>query len=103
MRHPEDFKPIKLEEEGYDQFAISFEEGDEATDHMTCEVGLAPEQGSNVIALKVATDFPAFHDKPMDFRFTVFARKSNDPMITDAICHGIITVLPGSPYPTEGD
>ena len=96
-----DLTPIELENEGYDQFAISFEEGEEATDHMMCEIGIDESQGGNVIALRIVTNFPTFHDKPKDFRFTVFARQSGNHVMTDAICHGIITVLPGSPYPNE--
>ena len=91
-----ELEKIHLIEEGYDELAISFEDSDNAQ-HLETNVWIDPDD-DNIVRLTVKADFPTFSDKPIDLRFTVFAKKSDGSAI-DSICHGMITVLPGAPYP----
>lgn len=103
MRNPKPGMPIQLDaihltEEGYTDIAVSYEDSDNAA-YLTTEAWI-DEDDDYIVHMKVNANFATFSDKPKDLRFTVFAKKSDGSAI-DAICHGIVTVLPGSPYPTE--
>lgn len=92
-----DLEKIHLLDEGYEDVAISFED-DELAQNLDCLLWI-DEEDDNIIHLNVLANFQTFSDKPIDLRFTVFVKKPDDSAV-DAVCHGMITVLPGSPYPT---
>lgn len=96
--NPIQLDPINLLEEGYTVAAVSYE--DEAlAQHLETSASLDSEC-DGLIRMTVKANFPTFEDQPKDARFTLFIKKADGSAI-DAVCHGIVTVLPGSPYPTE--
>lgn len=102
IRDISDFKPIDLDpihllEEGYSDVAIAFDDPDFASnvDVMSCTID---EDDDYIVRLKVLAHFTLFEDKPKESRFTLFVKKEDGSTI-DAVCHGIMVVLPGSPYP----
>lgn len=93
MRKPVQLEPINLSDEGYTTFVVTYEDEDLAY-YLTTEAWL-DEDEDNIVRMSVYADFPTFSDKPKELRFTLFAIKSDRSAI-DAICHGIVSVLPGS-------
>lgn len=91
--------PIDLAEEGYTDFVVSYEDEELASNLDT--TAWLDEEDTSIVRMSVNAHFPTFSDKPKEARFTIFAKKQDGTAI-DAICHGIVTILPGSPYPTEG-
>ena len=87
---------IHLIEEGYEDVAVSFEDED-TSQYLDVNEWIYSED-DNIIRMTAAANFPTFSDKPIDLRFTIFVKEPDDSAI-DAVCHGVITVLPGSPYP----
>ena len=94
---PIHLSPIHLIDEGYDEVAIAFDDS-EIAEYLDANVTI-DEETDNYIRMRVHANLPYFEDKPKETRFTVFAKKSDGSAI-DAVCHGFVTVLPGSPYPT---
>jgi len=97
-----DLKPVGLDhihliEEGYTQAAIAFDnpEFEGNVDIVDC---LIDEDDDYIVRVKALTHFDLFEDQPKESRFTVFIKKQDGSEI-DAVCHGIMVVLPGSPYP----
>lgn len=90
-----DFQDIHLIDEGYTDAAIKFDDQDNAQ-YVDASAWIDPND-DNIVRIKVDTNFPVFEDKPIDMRFTVFVRNDYTDT-TDAVCHGMLTVLPGSPY-----
>lgn len=90
-----DFQDIHLLDEGYTDVSIVFDDSDKAQ-YIDATVAI-DEDDDNIVRVKIDTFFPTFEDKPVDMRFTVFVRNNATDM-TDAVCHGMLTVLPGSPY-----
>lgn len=95
---PVHMEPIHLIEEGYDQVTVSYEDSDNAA-HLATEAWI-DEDDDYIVRMKVGANFDTFSDKPVDIRFTIFAGKS-DGSVRDAVCHGILTVLPGGAYTAE--
>ncbi len=91
-----DFKEIHLLDEGYNVDAVIKFDDQEKAQYVEASA-LIDEENDNIVRVKVDTNFPMFEDKPIDMRFTVFVRNNATDM-TDAVCHGMLTVLPGSPY-----
>lgn len=97
MKHKDiELQEIHLLEEGYTEVAVSFED-EELSQNVSVEAWI-DEDDDNIIRMLVETNFPTFSDEPVDLRFTTFIKKGDGSAI-DAVCHGMITVLPGSPYP----
>lgn len=92
---PVSFEPIDLIEEGYTNAIVSLED-DSYGDDLTAEASIGTD---NVIRMKVNANLPTFSDEPIEVRFTLFITKEDPDEATDAVCHGIIVVLPGSPIP----
>ena len=84
---------IHLEEEGYDEVAVAYEDSEYAQ-YLVTNATLE----DNIVRIKVMAKLPAFTDKPVDIRFTAFVRNSSESVI-DAVCHGMLTILPGPIYP----
>ena len=81
---------IHLEEEGYTQAIVVFDDIEEASG----VIGTA-EIDDYIVKVHFDTNYPAFEDKPIDLRFTVFV---SSPDARNAVCHGMLSVLPGSPF-----
>lgn len=96
--HPVQLDPIHLFEEGYSEAVVSYEDPEMAQYLDT--TALIDSQDDNLVRVSVHANFPTFSDKPKEARFTLFIKKYNGTAI-DAVCHGIVTVLPGSPCPTS--
>lgn len=88
--------PIHLLEEGYDEIYVTYEDQEKAS-YLTTTAWI-DEQDDSIIRIKVKTNFPTFSDKPVEIRFTVFAKNTEEDLI-DSVCHGVIAILPGSPQP----
>jgi len=86
--------PIHLAEEEYTQLFIEFENEDVAQ-YLTAELSFNEEE-DNYINVKIDASMPFFQGDPQETRFTLFIRKTDDS-VTDAVCHGIVSVLPGAP------
>ena len=97
LRTDGDLVPIHLADEGYTEAAVSFDD-DDLAENLTATATIDTDE-DHVVKLNVTTDFPTFKDKPIEIRFTVFVKKSSTG-VKDAVCHGILVVLPGSPYPS---
>ena len=102
IRNIADFKPVGLDpihllEEGYDEVAVAFDDPDFAS-NIDIQDCLIDQDDDYIVRLKVLAHFALFEDKPKESRFTVFVRKDDNSAV-DAVCHGIMVVLPGSPYP----
>ena len=86
-----EFDPIHLAEEGYTEAVVTYEDSNLA-EHLQTTAWI----DDYLVKMKVHADFDTFSDKPIDARFTIFIKDENGSVI-DAVCHGIVTVLPGSP------
>lgn len=89
-------EPIDLEGEGYDSVFVTFDDQEiaEATTVVQEPYAVDPPE-PNVIRLKVTPMLESFTGKPKETPFTVFA-KNTESGVTDAICHGILKVLPST-------
>lgn len=87
--------PIHLTDEGYDIVSIAFDDAD--IEQYLDYSAWIDEEDDNIVRIKVKTNLPLFEDKPKETRFTLFVSKPEEEAI-DAVCHGIMTILPGSPY-----
>lgn len=94
--------PIDLVAEGYKDAAVAFEP-DEYEDYVEAEAWI-DQDDRNIVRMHAAVSIPAFQGRPHIMRFTVFARKpvEGKPDQIDAVCHGTMMVLPGSPFPIGG-
>lgn len=90
-----DMIPIHLLEEGYVHASVAYED-EEMAEHMTTRAWI-DEDDDNIVRMSVHADFPTFHDKPLENRFTIFVA-NEDGTVIDSVCHGFVTVLPGAPY-----
>lgn len=90
-----DLEEIHLEEEGYDSFDIVFDDWDDIESYIDGWISLDNED-DNIIRMRITATFPAFEDKPKEHRFTVFAGKEGNDNFRDAVCRGILVVLPGT-------
>ena len=87
---------IHLIEEGYNTVKISFEDSAKAA-NVTALGSIDPEN-DHIVHIKIDTNFATFSDDPVDLKFTVFVKR-DDGSLVDAVFHGILSVLPGSPCP----
>lgn len=90
---PTQLEPIHLIEEGYSEIIVTYEDSTSAASLTT--TASIDDVDDYIVRMSVFANFTTFSDKPKDLRFTIFAKKS-DNSACDAICHGIVTVLPGS-------
>lgn len=103
LRTPDDLEPIHLLDEGYQEAAITFDNPD--IEQCLTYKAWIDEDDDFIVRIYITAELPTFEDKPKETRFTVFVKKTytdpitNETMITkDTVCHGIFTILPGSPY-----
>lgn len=94
MRVHKDQVPIDFSEEGYDEAEVVFEDSTAASG-VTASADFDSEDNYIVMA-HFDTSYASFSDKPKELRFTVFVKRSD---ARDAVCHGILVVQPGPPYP----
>ena len=87
--------PIDLIEEGYTKARVKFEDPN-ASDYLTAQAWIDTET-PNIVRMSVKSNGEVFSDKPKDFRFTLFISNPGDTAV-DAVCHGMITVLPGRSF-----
>lgn len=95
---PATFTPIHLIDEGYTIASVEYED-DELAQNLITEAWIDTDT-DYIVRMKVRANFSTFSDKPKDVRFTIFVAKEDNTAI-DAICHGIVTVLPGKSYQGE--
>lgn len=100
----DDYTPINLPEEGYSEIQLVFEDTSHSS-HITWTARIDTDgDGPNVVKFVIGVNFPTFSDNPVDLKFTAFIKgtdsETGDAMC-DALCHGILSVLPGAPYPTS--
>lgn len=86
--------PIYLIEEGYTGASVKIE--DETIAAASTSTVFIDQEQENIVKMNITVNLPTFTDKPKETGFTVFATK--DDGIRDAVCHGIMKVLPGSQY-----
>ena len=87
--------PIDLIEEGYSYTAeVTFEDSTLASG-LDASAWIDAET-TNIVRMSVDTAYEAFSDEPKEIKFTLFVKKTDSTSI-DAVCHGIIAVLPGAP------
>lgn len=86
---------IHLLDEGYDTAAITFE--DDEIEYYTSIEAYIDEEDDYIVHLNVKAEFPSFSNNPKDYKFTLFVKKSDGTAI-DAVCHAVLSILPGSPY-----
>ena len=94
-KRPLSFQPIHLLEEGYTSAIVVFEDRDFVR-HLNAKAWI-DEDDDCLVRMTVYAGLPTFSDKPKDVNFTLFVRKA-DREVSDAVCHGTLTVLPGNPY-----
>lgn len=94
---PLEYSPIDLlsVEEDYDPNAqVVFEEDDGHIEVISAYID--PEETS-IIRISMSVQYPEFIGEPIRKHFTVFVRSNSGDRI-DAVCHGVVMVLPGKPY-----
>lgn len=97
MRNGEDLTPIHLRLEGYDEAVVTFSDQDIA--EFVAATAWIDEDDDYLIRFHVNANLATFSDKPLDTWFTIFIKRNDGNMeYKDVVCHGILTVLPGSPY-----
>ena len=94
FERPISFDPINLKDEGYTEAYVSVEDEEIAAD-LDINAWIDDDDES-IVRMTVLANLPTFSDKPKTARFTLFIKKP-DNLAVDAVCHGIITILPGSP------
>lgn len=88
-----DQEPIHFTEEGYAEVVVIFEDI-EAASHVTASA-VIDEEDDHIVMAHFDTFYPSFSDKPKELRFTLFIVRDG---ARDAVCHGILVILPGAPY-----
>lgn len=96
--NPIQLDPIDLVDEGYNEATVVYDDPDIAQ-YLDTDAEIDADD-QNLIRMNVKASLPTFEDQPKEARFTLFIKRS-DGLAIDAVCHGIVVVLPGSPYPTE--
>lgn len=94
--HPVRLDPIHLDDEGYDDAWIFFENED-LNEYLEGYVTY-DQDTDNYIRITVNTLIPTFTDEPKETEFTVYIRRSDpdtEMNVVDAVFHGIIKILPG--------
>lgn len=101
MAHlPEDFTEIDLVAEGYTGgVTVSWDDEDELydTSRQTYNIGTITriiDDDPNVVSCKVSTNFATLEEEK-ELKFTIFVKNENT--YNDAVCRGILVVLPGPP------
>lgn len=92
---PRSLEPIHLVEEGYDSIVVEIED-EEIAEVSTINASIDTEE-DHVIRINITVNLPTFSDKPKTTGITVFAVKGSSG-IRDAVCHGLMKVLPGSKF-----
>lgn len=90
-------EPINLMNEGYTDVYVEYED-DEIEQYLTTESYIDEH---DVVRVQVTPNLPVFTDKPKEARFTAFIANSDGRY--DAVCHGAIIILPGSPHREESE
>lgn len=94
-KFPLKYTPINLVNEGYDPTAkVVFEEDDGHIQVIDASVDI---EEPSIIRIAMNVQYPEFTGKPIKKHFTVFM-KSYDEQRIDAVCHGVVAVLPGTPF-----
>ena len=96
---PYETKPIIFHEEGYDKVTVALEDSQYA-EYIEVEGSIDEINEPNIVRVRFHPNFPTFHDKPIETRFTVFVHGTEDDLI-NAVCHGILVILPGPNFPTD--
>lgn len=89
----ESMVPIDFSDEGYTSYKVVFDNSANITASAARDTTYADMP--NTVKMTATVNLPAFTDDPVERNFTVFAQRSG---ATDAICHGTLVILPGSPY-----
>ena len=102
VKSPMKYEPIDLlsRDEDYSPNASVLIEEDDG--FITIDSAYIDSSESNMIRISMNVQYPEFHDEPIEKRFTVFVN-SYDMTRIDAVCHGIIVVLPGTPFVTNSE
>lgn len=95
LRTKDDLTPINLTDEGYAKASITFD--DPAIAEFITASAYIDETDDHLVNVSIAVDAPTFKDKPIDVRFTVFVSDESES-VRDAVCHGILSILPGSSF-----
>lgn len=83
--------PIDFTEEGYTGYSVVFDDPDD----LTPTVARYTVNGEvNTLLMTVTANLALFTDNAVERNFTIFATR---PGATDAVCHGTLVILPGSP------
>lgn len=90
-------EPIKLLEENYSNAYVLIED-DAIANNSETDAWIDPEY-DNVIRVRIAVNLPTFTSKPKETGFTVIVEQ--DDLTRDAVCHGILKVLPGSKFTVQ--
>lgn len=97
LRHlPVDFTEIDLQGEGYNKLSIVFDDSTIAS-KLSSVIGFDTGDDVNTVHCSVTANLDKFEDEQKETRFTVFAKGSGNNM-QDALCRGILVILPGPPY-----
>lgn len=84
---------IDLIDEGYTTATVTFEDAELAENlDWTAEID---EDNPYIVHLKADTNFDTFTGDPKELHFTLFVYGTGTTI--DAVCHGIIVVMPGAP------
>ncbi len=100
-KRPIKMTPIQLLDEGYRYVSVSFED-EEIAQHIIVTRAEIDSEDQNIVRVSMRADFPVFHDKPLQTRFTVFIADELETTI-DAVIHGIVVILPGMTYVSPAD
>lgn len=99
VRWPYENTPIDLTDDNEfspgAQVIIEFEDNAPVEAGYIKWYGMVDSEDTNIIRIGVKTNFPVFSDKPIENRFTVFICNPDNEYMSDAVCHGILVVLPG--------
>lgn len=98
----EELDPIHLDDEGYDILTLVFDDEEEIGEYIDSYLSYDAET-DNQIKCTIHVNLPAFKGVPKDYGFTLFAMKTDDATVCDAVCHAMIRVLPGAPHAREGN
>lgn len=96
VRWPYDNTPINFYSEERTRVEVVFDE--EIDPDYIDAFGRIEEDTPSIVRVRIKTNFPSFSDKPIEKRFTVFVSDTEGYNI-DAVVHGILVILPGSPFP----
>lgn len=91
---PVHLDPIHLAEEGYSKASVTFDD-QEVAQYFTDVNAEIDEETDHYVRLRLLAQLPLFEDKPRETRFTVYVT-NKITRVKDAVCHGIISVLPAN-------